>query len=248
MRYVELRVPCANGAQGYVGKNASNKIFSLPALPHTSAAADRSESKTLSRTQVRGGRANRLAYRGVAPALRGKRKLSLPPYRWPIQARTTRYSIVKSHEGTKGWDPSRISPQRLGNGSTLDTRTRVGSAEHRATIVPPPKSRHLRSIEKKQFAPPPPSLSAGGATIRRQRGRSIICSQRGDSDMLRRGTPLFHPHGVVVRRVSIKMFEGCRKQTKEPPRTTPPKLQPTVGHDPFMKTVNTGAPPHCTLT
>ena len=69
--------------------------------------------------------------------------------------------------------------------------------------------------------------------------------------MLRRGTPLFRHHGVMVRRLSMRMFEGCRKQTKEPRRTTPPKLQRTVGHNSLVKTVSKHGRPtplHADLT
>ena len=36
----------------------------------------------------------------------------------------------------------------------------------------------------------------------------------------------------------MSVFESRRKQTEEPRRTTPPKLQPTVGHDPLAKNIS----------
>ena len=43
----------------------------------------------------------------------------------------------------------RISAQTDDNGPTPETRMRVDSADHRATTVPPPISRHLRNIVRK---------------------------------------------------------------------------------------------------
>ena len=95
VRYVELRVPCADGTQAYVGNHTSNQLFPYP--HYLTQVQQPTGQIALSRTQVRGPRATRLAYRGVAPVMRGERKLSLTPYRCPIKARTTRYPIAKSY-------------------------------------------------------------------------------------------------------------------------------------------------------
>ena len=55
--------------------------------------------------------------------------------------------------------------------------------------------------------------------------------------MLRRGTPLLHHHGVVVRRVAMSVFESCGKLTEKPRRTPPSTLEPTIGHDQLAKIV-----------
>ena len=124
----------------------------------------------------------------------------------------------------------RISPQRADNGPTRETRTRVDSADHRATIVPPPISRRLHSIVRKRGSSSTPP-TAGGPTTRWQRSRPIGCSRWGDRDMLRRRTSLLHHHGVVVRCMAISVFESCGKQREKSRRTSPPKVQPTTSHD-----------------
>ena len=144
----------------------------------------------------------------------------------------------------------RISPQRADNDPTRETRTLVDSAGHRATMVPPPISRRLRSIVRKRGSSSTPP-TAGGPTTRWQRSRPIGCSRWGDRDMPRRGTPLLHHHGVVVRRVAMSVFESCGKQTEKPRRTPPSKLQPTIGHDQFAKNVpkhGWSCPPYANLS
>ena len=70
--------------------------------------------------------------------------VDVPPKHAQPGIRTAR-SYVEPTE----WDPVRI-PQRADNGPTRETRTRVDSAGHRATSVPPPISRRLRSIVRKR--------------------------------------------------------------------------------------------------
>ena len=97
--------------------------------------------------------------------------------------------------------------------------------------------------------PPPPPPAPGDPTPRWQRIRPIGCSRRGDRDMLRRGAPLRHHYGVLVRRVAISVFESCGKQTETPGELRHPNsnLRSTTTNS--RKTYpNTGAPVHGTLT
>ena len=131
----------------------------------------------------------------------------------------------------------RISPQRADNGPTPETRTRVDSAGHRATIVPPPRSRRLHNIVRKKGTSSPPPTT-GDPTARWQQSRPIGCSRWDDRDMPRRGAALGHHYGVVVRSVAMSVFESCGKQAEKPRRTPPTKLQPTIGHDEVAKNVS----------
>ena len=125
-------------------------------------------------------------------------------------------------------EPVMVRRQRRGRASTAPT---IGPP-----FVPQLISRRQRSTERKKRAPPPPSLTAGDPTARWQRSRPIGCSRRGDRDMLRRGTPVLHHNGVVVRRAAMSVFESCGNRNT-PATSAPPKLQPTIGHDQFAKSV-----------
>ena len=160
---------------------------------------------------------------------------------------------------------------------------RVGIAAHRATIIPPPISRRLRSIVRKRdsvsplpdrggpdsqvatlpadrllsvgrrrhvssrYAPPPSTprrrTTCGDELAREMRAENKqkhpVEHRRNTQICLpSRGARLLTPHhGVVVRRLAMSAFESFGKQTENPRRTPPSKLQPTIGHDQFAKNV-----------
>lgn len=128
---------------------------------------------------------------------------------------------------------SPIVARRQRRGTRVDSADR---ADHPAVNLPKPVSRHPRSIVREiRYVP---SLLVRGGTDNQvwQRGRSIGLFRRGDCNILRRGTLLTHKHGMIARRVSMRVFASC-KQTEAPWRTPPSKVQPTVGRDQLCKAV-----------
>ena len=122
------------------------------------------------------------------------------------------YPTARPYEDITEWDPVRISPRRADNDATPETRTRVENAGHRATVVPPPISRRLRSIVQRKGSSSPLPYHGGPDNQVATEPADLLLSA-GDRDMLRRGTPPVHHHGVIVRRVAMSVFEGCRKHT-----------------------------------
>ena len=94
-------------------------------------------------------------------------------------------------------------------------RTHVDSARRRATAVPPPIAPSSRKILYEKLAISPLYVR-GGPDIKWRRDGPIGCSRRGGRNMPCHGTPLLHHHGVVARRVPMRVLESCRKQTEEP--------------------------------
>ena len=133
VRCVELRAPRANGGKPTWLSMRFTKYCVLAALPGTGPVADRSESTTPPRTQLRGPRAIQLAYRGGAPASQGERELSLRRYRCPTQARTSWCPKARSYVEITEWDHAGISPQA----PIMVRRQRRGRVSTSPTIGPP---------------------------------------------------------------------------------------------------------------
>ena len=138
VRCVVLRAPRASGGQAYLVKHASHKEFSW------SHYLTQMQQPTDQRAQLLLGRnyavREPLMQRVAEPLHLLKRNgnghcdgVDVPP-----KHAQNGYPTARSYVEPTERDPVRISPQRADIGPTRETRTRVDSAGHRATIVPPP--------------------------------------------------------------------------------------------------------------
>ena len=97
--------------------------------------------------------------------------------------------------------------------STAATQMDIHSTDHWATAT----FNEYPVIHAIRSSPPPP-LSARDPTTRWQRDRAMSSFRWVDRDMLRRGAPRLHHHGVII-------LEGCRNRQKNNriiTRRTPP--------------------------